>query len=124
MNFITEWKDKIAHYIDVRLQLAKLTVVEKTSGVLSFLVFIFISLFISLAVLVFAGMALGEMFSDLTGSRPLGYLITTGIYILLLLLLFALRKSIVNSFSGVFIRMLTHEEDEEEEQNKKEQKTV
>lgn len=92
----------------------KLSLIEKVSNVLSYLIFVFISLFISVSVLIFIGIVLGELFSGLTGSRPVGYLITTGIYILLLVILFLLRKPVVNAFSGIFIRILTDTDEEEE----------
>jgi hypothetical protein len=116
MNFIAKWKDKIAHYIDVRLQLMKLSLVEKLSNVLSYLIFVFISLFISVSVLIFVGIVLGELFSGVTGSRTLGYLITTGFYVLLLIVLFLLRRPVINAFAGIFVRILTDTDEEEDEE--------
>ncbi|WP_276132368.1 hypothetical protein [Polluticoccus soli] len=118
MNFINKWKDKIAHYVDVRIQLVKLNVIERSSNVLSYLIFVFICLFLSLSVLIFLGIVIGELFSGIFDSRPLGYLVTTGIYILLVALMFGLRKSIINTFAGVFIRILTSvdEDDTDEEE--------
>lgn len=117
MNFINKWKDKIAHYVDVRVQLVKLDIIERTSGVLSYLIFIFICLFLALTILIFLGIVLGELFSGLIGSRPLGYLVTSGIYVLLMGLMFALRKPILDTFSGAFIRILTHEDEGDEEEH-------
>ena len=122
MNFINKWKDTIAHYVDVRIQLAKLTVIERTSNVLSYLIFVFICLFLAVTILIFLGISLGELFTTMTDSRALGYLLTTGVYILLVVLLFLLRKPIVEAFAGVFVRMLTSsDDDDEEEQNRNNQ---
>jgi hypothetical protein len=115
MNFINKWKDKIAHYVDVRVQLVKLSVIERSSNVLSYFIFVFICLFISLSVLIFLGIVLGELFSGLLDSRPLGYLVTTGIYLLLVGLMFAMRKTIINAFSSAFIRILTSMDDDDED---------
>lgn len=115
MDFINKWKDKIAHYIDVRVQLVKLSLIERTSSVLSYFIFVFICLFISVSVLIFLGIVIGELFSDILDSRPLGYLVTTGIYLLFLLLMVGLRKSIVGAFSSIFIRMLTAADDDDDD---------
>lgn len=50
MNFISKWKDKIAHYIEVRINLFKLGLIERVSNVLSYLTFVFIGLFLSLPI--------------------------------------------------------------------------
>lgn len=120
MDFINKWKDKIAHYIDVRVQLVKLSLIERTSSVLSYFIFVFICLFISVSVLIFLGIVIGELFSDILDSRPLGYLVTTGIYLLFLLLMVGLRKSIVGAFSSIFIRMLTAADDDDDDDKDKE----
>jgi hypothetical protein len=62
---------------------------------------------------------IGELFSGILDSRPLGYLVTTGIYILLVALMFALRKSIISAFSGAFIRILTSVDDEDDDEDEK-----
>jgi hypothetical protein len=119
MNFINKWKDKIAHYVDVRIQLAKLTVIERASNVLSYLIFVFICLFLAVTILIFLGISLGELFSGMTDSRALGYLMTTGVYLLLVVVLFLARKPIVESFAGVFVRMLTSGDDDDDEEERK-----
>ncbi|RYG05989.1 MAG: hypothetical protein EOO07_29495, partial [Chitinophagaceae bacterium] len=120
MSFIGKWKDKIAHYIDVRLSLAKLSVIQTASNVLSYLIYVFISLFLTIAILIFLGIGLGEWLSDLVDSRAGGYFMTAGIFILLMVLLVVLRTTIVNAFSGTFIRIMTEgdEEDEKYERTK------
>jgi len=115
LDFVNKWKHKVAHYIDVRLQLMKLTVIERVSNVLSYFIFAFISLFLGVAILVFLGISIGEALSSLVDSRALGYLLTTVIYILFLVILFLARTAITNKFAGVFITMLTHIDDEEKE---------
>jgi hypothetical protein len=68
----------------------------------------------------FAGNGLSEYFSTLTESRTAGYFITSGLFLLLLIILFLTRKTFLRSLSNMFIRTLTDndaddEEDEEEE---------
>ena len=113
LGFITDWIDKITHSLELRVQLVKINLIERISSVLSYFIFSFVILFLTLAVLVFLGMGLSEFFANLTDSRVAGYLITTGIYILLMVCVFAGRKTFVKLFSGMFIRILTEDEDED-----------
>ena len=115
MSFIGKWKDKIAHYVDVRLSLIKLGIIERASNILSYLIFVFICLFLALSMLIFLGIGIGEYFASLLDSRAGGFFITTGFYTLLLIIIFLFRTSITNAFSGVFIRILTATEPDEDE---------
>lgn len=127
MDFISKWKDKIAHYVDVRISLLKLGFIEKTSNILSYLIFVFIGLFLGLSILLFVGIALGEYFAAVFSSRTAGFMTTVGFYAILLICLFGLRKAIITAFSGVFIRILTSgntEEDREEMEESKHDKEV
>jgi hypothetical protein len=117
MSFINKWKDKIAHYVEVRLDLIKLGFIERTSGILSYLIFVFICFFLSLSVLIFIGIGIGEYFAMVFDSRVGGFFVTAGFYLLLMVLMFLLRVPITNFFSGLFIRILT-ENDEEEDKTK------
>jgi hypothetical protein len=113
LGFITDWIDKITHSLELRVQLVKINLIERISGVLSYFIFSFVVLFLTLAVLIFLGMGLSELFADLTDSRVAGYFITTGIYILLMVCIFAARKTFVRLFAGMFIRILTEDEEED-----------
>lgn len=122
MSFISKWKDKLAHYIEVRLNLFKLGLIERISNILSYLIFVFIGLFLSVSILIFLGISIGEYFAAMLDSRAGGFFITAAFYILLLIILFMLRVPITNGFAGVFIRIMTASESDEEE--KKEEVTT
>lgn len=119
MGIFDSWKEKIAHYIDVRLRLIKLSIVERVSGILSYLILTFIALFVGISVLIFAGIALAEYFATILDSRSGGYLLTSGIFLLLFLSLFAFKKLIVRAISGIFIRVMTDTSDDDEDNNVK-----
>ena len=116
MNFFTRWKDKATEYIDVRVGLMKLSFIERTSMLLGNLMVSFIYLFIALAFFIFLGFALLETFSSMLDSRVGGAFLTAGVFALMLGLLFALRKNIINAFSGIFIRILTEGDDDDDDE--------
>ena len=122
MNIINKWKDKIAQSIGDKVESVKLNFIDKTSTILGYFLFVFIAIFLSLAILIFLGMGLSELFSDLFDSKSGGYFATAGVYALVVTSLFVFRQSIVDFFAGSFIGMLTKQEkeddeDEEEEEN-------
>lgn len=119
MNLFTRWKDKATEYVDVRLGLFKLSFIERTSTLLGNVMISFLYLFVSLAVLIFLGLGLVETFSALLDSRVGGAFATAGIFVFLLLMLFMLRKTIINAFAGIFIKILTANDDEDDEQTEK-----
>ena len=129
-NIFSRIKEKITDYIDVRVKLIRLSVISRTSGILSYIMYAFICLFILFCILLFSGFGLTEGLIALGLSRLVSTLITLGVYILMLLLLVSMRKSIIKSFSNMFIRVLTEGgegdegedgEDEEGEAPKKKQ---
>lgn len=107
LNFLSNWKDKITQQVDLRVRLFKLEFIERTSNVLSYFIFTFVILLLTMALMIFFGIGLGEWFSHLFNSRIGGYFATTAVYLLLILIIFALRKVFINGFSGIFIRILT-----------------
>ena len=107
LNFISDWKDKITEYVDVRFQLAKLTAVDRLSHVLGYIMLSFILLFLAVTLLIFLGIGLVETFSYLTDSRIAGAFLTVLFYVVLLLVGILARKAIVNAFAGIFIRIFT-----------------
>lgn len=124
MSFFGTWKEKITHYIDIRINLMKLGFIERTSNILSYLIFVFISLFLTLSVLIFVGIGIGEFFSSLLDSRTAGFFITAGFYILLLGLMMLIRVPIIKMFAGIFIRIMTAPDpDEETAEEKLKEKT-
>jgi uncharacterized membrane protein YqjE len=118
MNLFTRWKDKATDFVDVRVRLLKLSFIERTSTLLGNLMLSFIALFIALAFFIFLGVALLELFADLLDSRAGGAFLTAGVFALMLGSLLALRKTIIASFAGIFIRILTEQDEDDEEGDK------
>ena len=123
MNIFTVWKDKATEYVDVRVGLMKLTFIERTSTLLGNLMVSFIYLFVALAFFIFFGVALLELFIELLDSRVGGAFLTAGLFLAMFVVLFLMRKTIINAFAGIFIRILT-EGDEDDEQDSKDHHKV
>ncbi len=117
MNLFTRWKDKATAYIDVRLGLLKLAFIERTSHVIGHLLLSIIYIFFTLATLTFLGFGLMETFSSLLDSRVGGAFVTAGIFMLMMVVIFLVRKSIINAFAGMFIRVLTEGDDDDEDED-------
>lgn len=120
MSIISNWKEKITRNIEDKVDSVKLQFIDKTSGVLGYLLFSFIIIFLLLAVLIFLGIGLSEVFADLFDSRAAGSFATAGIYVLLLACLFGLRRKFVDMFAGIFIKILTTQQDEDDKDEDKE----
>ena len=118
MSFITKWKDKITEYIEVNVQLAKLSFIERTSHILGYLIFSFVVLSLMLPILIFLGIGLSEVFTALFDSRIAGYFMTVGVYVLLMVLLVAMRKTIINKFATIFIAKLSEGDDDDKKKEK------
>ncbi len=110
-NLLNEWKENANRFLEVRVNLIKLSFVERTSNVLSFLIYLFILLFLAIAVLIFLGVALKETFTQWFDSAIGGAFATLGFYLLLVLIVVLMRKSVLNSFASIFVRLLTSEDE-------------
>lgn len=105
-------KDKIAHEIETRIDIVKLGIIEQVSKTLSYFIFILFCIFLLGAILIIAGLGIGEYFAGVTGSYICGYFIAAGIYALLLGILIIFRKHLSKLFTDLFIKQLTDKDDE------------
>jgi hypothetical protein len=94
-NFFAASKDRIQDYIQDRIALAKLQVLEKVSRLLSALISGLLILVLGFFILLFFGLTGGYFFAQITGSLFLGFAIMFGIFVLLFILLLVYRKKII-----------------------------
>ena len=117
-------KEKITRHIQIRVDLLKLEVIQRSSGIMSYFMFALICLFIFFSVIMFLGFGLSELFIDAGMSRGASFLLTTGLYVLLLTTIILLRGKITRFFSSTVISILTENSQEKEgtddEDNEKE----
>jgi hypothetical protein len=112
-SFINQNVGLLKEYIDVRLDLIRLQTVRMSSRILSTLVMAFIIVMLSLFILFFLGLTFSAWISMLTGSEIAGYASTAGLFLVLLLLIIALRKPLLQSpMIRLFIHETLHAEEE------------
>jgi hypothetical protein len=112
-GFINENVSLLKEYVEVRLELIKLRTVRMASRTLSILLTGFIIIMLSLFILLFLGLTFSAWINALTGSAIAGYAATAGLYLLLLLLVIAFRKPLLqNPLIRIFIAENMKEEEE------------
>lgn len=126
MNLFGKWKDQATQYVDVRVQLAKLKFIERTSHVLSHLMLGFVLMVVSIVVLIFLGFGIMESFTTLFESRTGGAFATAVIFALFIAILFGLRRRILTSFADLFVRIMTdnNDDDDDDEDERERKKNV
>ncbi|NDC40070.1 MAG: hypothetical protein EBZ77_00710 [Chitinophagia bacterium] len=107
MNFFESIKTKIAQYVEVYLDMLKVNVVEKSSYILSYFIFSLAGLFVFFCFIFLLSFGIVEAFVVLGISKIGALFLTAALYLLLLLLLFAMRKSLTRGVANMFISMFT-----------------
>lgn len=95
-GYFEKTEQLVQDYLQNRLLLLKLQGTEKASRLASAMVIFLVVLLLSFLILIFISMMGGYYFADLTGSLFYGFGIVTGIYVILLVIVFALRKKYLN----------------------------
>jgi|SRR5690606_16927044 len=115
---------KSKEYIDTRLKLFKLKLVERSSRLIASLIVDVVKLVFALFVVFFMSLALGFYLSELLGSSSLGFLATGGIFILLIALVSAFEVRLERLFMNLSIKRFlqkwndeTDDDDAEGKQN-------
>jgi len=114
MELFNNLRDKIKNYIDLNIKLLKLSIIEWTSAIFGYFIYLIVVMFVLLPTLLFLGFFLAEVFASWTDSKILGYLITSLLYVVALFILIANRKRMVRSFAGRFIQLMTEQSDEKD----------
>jgi uncharacterized membrane protein YdjX (TVP38/TMEM64 family) len=93
-SFFTQYKERIEQYVQNRLRLIQLQITQKVAEVSSSITWWLLIAMVVFFLMISLSIMLGYCFAQLTGSVPLGFACLSGIYLVMLLLLFAFRKSI------------------------------
>jgi len=93
-SFFKESKPLLREYIETRLELYRLQAIRLISQSAGYLIWILISLFLLLLIMIFSGVALGFWISNLTHSYVRGFGLTTLLLILVFVLLAVFRNAL------------------------------
>ncbi|MDR1527449.1 MAG: phage holin family protein [Dysgonamonadaceae bacterium] len=105
-TLLSTLKTDVKELVDIKLELFRLEVFEKSSAVGSFLLYGLIIINLVFFALLFAFITLGFLFGKWVDNIAGGFTIVTLIYILLLLLLIACRKPVLTGFKNLFLKVL------------------
>ena len=100
---------ELKKYLTLQIDYAKLTTVEKLVVLLSAIAMVAVMLILGACVLVYLSFAVVFMLSDAIGSTWGAYLIVSGIFLVLMLVVYALRqKLILDPVSRFLTRLFLH----------------
>lgn len=105
-TLISILKMDVIELINTKIEYYKLEIFEKTSVVGSFLVYGLIIVNLIFFALLFAFIALGFLIGNWVNSVAAGFGIVTLIYLAILAIILALRKSVVRGFQNMFLKEL------------------
>jgi hypothetical protein len=92
-DFFTGSKEAIQEYIEDRLLLIKLNVVDKISKAVAIFAIAMIGTILGIVFLVMLGILGGFYFSSLTGDNISGFAIASGVYLVIIVLVLIILKN-------------------------------
>lgn len=95
MDFATTLKATLRHYIEDKLELAKLKTSEKAGTAVSGIIVGLVVARLILFILIFLSFSAAFAISEITGRYYLGFLIIAGFYIILATLVIVMREKLV-----------------------------
>jgi len=114
-SFFTQYKERIEQYVQNRLRLIQLQLTQKLAEVSSNLAWWLLIAMVVFFLMMSFSIMLGYYFAQLTGSVPLGFACLTGIYLVLVVLLVAFRKSIRKKVKDSVIQSMLEKKSETHE---------
>lgn len=114
-------KEDITELVNVKVQLIKLEVFEKTSTTSGAVIFGILMLNVVCFTLLFAFVALGLWLGELINSMPGGFALVVLLYLIILGVMVAMRKSIMAGIANMILKEMDPEIEEElKEEDRKE----
>ncbi len=91
----SELVEQIKLYISLRMKHYKLSAGEKIIELFSTLTAGMIFWMVAFIIMIFGGFALAFWLGDIFQSQPIGFLMVTGIFILLIIIIYLFRQSLI-----------------------------
>ena len=102
----------VKEYVNIQVEIVKLSAINKLSILVAKIAFVFTVAFLSLPFIIFGSMALGYYLSTLTGNIYTGFLLVTGLYLIIGIILFSGRKSLIlNPVRNLLIKQILSDEE-------------
>ncbi|MCB0698717.1 MAG: hypothetical protein H6551_00810 [Chitinophagales bacterium] len=105
--------DKGLKYIEVKLDIVKLSVIERTSLIMGYTMFMGFLMIAGGSVVIFLGVALSMYLADVLDNAALGFLITSGVFVLILIGFVLMRRKIITKLADIFIDLFTNDIEED-----------
>jgi Putative Actinobacterial Holin-X, holin superfamily III len=107
--------EQLRDYVNVKIAQTKLSVAEKTSKLVSVIIAAMIAGMVFFFAVLYAGMAAAYCIGDWLNSTWLGFLIVTGIYVLLGIIIWLSKEKLIRlPVMNAIILQLFNKEDNEE----------
>jgi len=114
-SFFKENKKLVREYLDTRLEVYKLKLIRIISKSAGYFIWVIISLFLLLLLMIFLGVVAGIWLSEVTGSYVLGFGIIAALVLLKIIFLAVFRNTFF--VNPVIRNVISRISDEEEEAN-------
>jgi hypothetical protein len=98
--------DNVIDFLETYYKLTLVNITEKASGVASSVVTFLAVFIIGIFVILFIGLALGTWLGELLNSAIAGYFLTAGLFLLMMVLVWVLRKKLTSGFRNFIIRKI------------------
>jgi len=113
---VEEMAEHVKEYVNNHINSAKISVAEKTSGILANIIAVTIVLTVFLFFIIFSSVALAFTFAKLTGEYYWGFLIVACIYLLIGVLVWALKEKLLRMpIMNSILQQLFKDEEEADE---------
>lgn len=113
-QFLEANKNTLQEYVELKIELFNLKFIRKSSSIGGILVWLMILAFLGLLILFFTGITIGFWLSNILNSYVQGFAATTGILVVITLILILVRKQLfINPIIRIMVREQTRENEEE-----------
>jgi hypothetical protein len=124
-NYFNQTGKVAKEYLETRLDLIKLQAAGKLSKALGLFFSLILAFLLFFFVIVFLGMVLGFWIGEMTNSFTLGFSCSAGLFVILLGIILAFRKPLVQiPLSNMLVRELLSEMDVDEKDDEDKEKEV
>jgi hypothetical protein len=107
---------KAKEYIKNWKELSQLVIIERVSSIISGLLLDIFMVILGLIAFLFLSISLAFYLSEITGNTALGFLITSGIYILIIIIMAFLKPSLENKLINLSIKKFLKKWNETDEE--------